>query len=402
MAKKKNDNPSVLDSVASIFSTPEVENPASNMDNAIIDVDRKIEEDAPVPSQEEPEVAKPDVKPSNGDDNSDIPQEVLDRMNGKEKPAEGLDNQNDPKPNDDNNNQPEPPKQEPEEHEPSQADLAEAQGVSALFDAVVESFGYNPNDIQQDAKPVTVDGLTDYIKQVVAQNSVPQYADDRVAQLDAYVKNGGNFEDYYKVQQQQMNLENIDLENEDNQKAVVRELLQRDGYSADKINKRIERFEDADMLEEEAQDALDRLKEIDAQELQVKQQQQAAIQEQQAQQAQAFFQDVTSQITNMTNIRGINVPQEDRARLYDYIFRTDADGLTQYQKDFNKNLSKNLIESAYFTMKGDALLSEAQRDGETSAAKKLREMLRGAKNHSRSSIKDEKQPQAWDIASKYL
>ena len=87
---------------------------------------------------------------------------------------------------------------------------------------------------------------------------------------------------------------------------------------------------------------------------------------------------------------------------YDYIFRTDANGLTQYQKDFNNNLSKNLIESAYFTMKGDALLSEAQRDGQTSAAKKLREMLRGTKNHTRSSIKDEKQPQAWDIASKYL
>ena len=105
----------------------------------------------------------------------------------------------------------------------------------------------------------------------------------------------------------------------------------------------------------------------------------------------------------MTNIRGINVPTEDRQRLYDYIFRTDANGLTQYQKDFNKNLSKNLIESAYFTMKGDALLSEAQRDGETSAAKKLRDILRsGTKNHSRSSVRQEKQHQAWDIASKYL
>lgn len=405
MAKKKN-NPSVLDSVASIFSTPEVETPATNMDNSIIDVDKKIEDDAPDPSKEEPEVAKPDVEPSNGDDNSNIPQEVLDRMDGKTT-DQGLDNQDDPnnKPNDNDQNQQEPPVStdtDANNKEPSQADVAEAQAVSTLFDALVESFGYNPNDIEEDKKPVTADGLTDYLKQVVAQNSVPQYADDRIAQLDTYVKNGGNFEDFYQLQQQSLNLDNLDLENEDNQKAVVRELLQRDGYSQDKINKRIERFEDADMLQEEAEDALDRLKEIDAQELQVKQQQQAAYQEQQAQQAQAFFQDVTSQITNMTNIRGINVPKEDRARLYDYIFRTDANGVTQYQKDFNKNLSKNLIESAYFTMKGDALLSEAQRDGETSAAKKLREMLRGAKNHSRSSIKEEKQPQAWDIASKYL
>lgn len=402
MAKKKN-NPSLLDNVASIFSQPEVENPVADVTNAIIDVDRKIEDDAPDIPEQESEVAnnQQDVPPTNGDDNSDIPQEVLDRMNGKQPPVQPeADNQTDPNiPDDNNNNTP----IESDTHEPTQEELAEAQGVSALFDAVVESFGYNPKDIQEDAKPVTVDGLTDYIKQVVAQNSVPQYADDRIAQLDTYVKNGGNFEDYYRVQQQQMNLENIDLDNEENQKAVVRELLQRDGYSTDKINKRIERFEDADMLQEEAEDALDRLKEIDAQELKIRQQQQAAYQEQQAQQAQAFFQDVTSQITNMTNIRGINVPKEDRARLYDYIFRTDANGLTQYQKDFNKNLSKNLIESAYFTMKGDALLSEAQRDGETSAAKKLRQILRsGTKNHTRSSIQEEKQPQAWDIASRYL
>lgn len=406
MAKKKNDNPSVLDSVASIFSTPEVKTSAANMDNSIIDVDKKIEDDVPDPDKQEPEVNKQDVQPSDGDDNSDIPQEVLDRMNGKTS-SQGLDNQNDPnnKPNDTNKDQLETPvdtNTNTDAQEPSKADIAEAQAVSTLFDALVESFGYNPNDIEEDKKPVTADGLTDYLKQVVADNSVPQYADDRIAQLDNYVKNGGNFEDFYQIQQQQINLDNIDLEDEDNQKAVVRELLQRDGYSSDKINKRIERFEDADMLEEEAQDALDRLKELDAQDLQIKQQQQAAYQEQQAQQAQAFFQDVTSQITNMTNIRGINVPKEDRARLYDYIFRTDANGMTQYQKDFNKNLSKNLIESAYFTMKGDSLLSEAQRDGETSAAKKLREMLRGTKNHSRSSIKEEKQPQAWDIASKYL
>lgn len=409
MKKNKNNNPSVLDSVSSIFNTPEVSNPVTDVSDTILNVDRQTE-DVPDPSKQEPEVNNnQDVDP-NGNDHSDIPQEVLDRMNGKTNPAQGLDNpdnQDDPNnnnnPDDNNHDQQEPhTPDQPDSSEPSDADVAEAQAVSTLFDALIESFGYNPSDIDDDKKPVTADGLTDYIKQVVAQNSQPQYADDRIAQLDTYVKNGGNFEDFYQIQQQQMNLENIDLENEENQKAVVRELLQRDGYSVDKINRRIERFEDADMLEEEAQDALDRLKELDAQELQQREQQQAAYQEQQAQQAQAFFQDVTSQITNMTNIRGINVPKEDRAALYDYIFRTDANGLTQYQKDFNKNLSKNLIESAYFTMKGDALLSEAQRDGQTSAAKKLREMLRGTKNHTRSSIKDEKQPQAWDIASKYL
>ena len=61
----------------------------------------------------------------------------------------------------------------------------------------------------------------------------------------------------------------------------------------------------------------------------------------------------------------------------------------------------NLIESAYFTMKGDALLGEARRNGQTSAANKLRTMLKHqAKNHSTYNAQDEKQISALDIASK--
>jgi len=85
---------------------------------------------------------------------------------------------------------------------------------------------------------------------------------------------------------------------------------------------------------------------------------------------------LNSGIQNLDNIRGIAIPKEDRKALYDYITKTDADGLTQYQKDFNANMVNNLIESAYFTMKGDTLLGNAKKNGQTSAANKLRTMLR--------------------------
>jgi hypothetical protein len=110
---------------------------------------------------------------------------------------------------------------------------------------------------------------------------------------------------------------------------------------------------------------------------------------QQAEQSQAFFTAVTNDINSLTNIRGIAIPKEDRKALYDYIFKVDQNGQSQYTKDFNKNLSKNLIESAYFTMKADALISSAKNTGETSAAEKLRKMLRhSAKNHSTYNADD--------------
>ena len=281
--------------------------------------------------------------------------------------------------------------------DPTEADIVEAQQVSLLFEAIGNSLGWNMDEIDDKDKPVTVDELTKYFSDVVEQNSKPEYADERIQALDEYVRNGGKFEDYYRKQQETLTLDNIDLEDETNQKAVLREFMQRAGYSDEQINKKITRYEDSDVLYDEAEDALDRLKQIRQQEVEEAARQQEEAAKQQEEQSKAFFDTVTKDINSLTNIRGIAVPKEDRKALFDYIFKVDQNGQSQYTKDFNKNLSKNLIESAYFTMKADSLISTAKKTGESSAADKLRNMLRhSAKNHSTFNA-DEKQKSATDL-----
>lgn len=276
----------------------------------------------------------------------------------------------------------------------------EAEQVGAFFDAFAEAAGWSVDDSE---RPKNVDEFVEYMSKVAEENSIPQYADDRIAQLDQYVKNGGRFEDFYQTQQRSMYYYNIDIEDESNQKAVVRDYYKLQGMNDEQINRKIERYEDADMLEDEATDAVNYLKAYEAQQAQYMAQQQEAQRQAQEQQAAQFVEDLTNGINGLADIRGIAIPKEDKKALYDYITKTDADGLTQYQKDFNGNLVNNLIESAYFTMKGDALLGEARRNGQTSAASKLRNMLRHqTKNHSSYNVGTEKQPQLLDIASRYL
>lgn len=276
----------------------------------------------------------------------------------------------------------------------------EAEQVGAFFDAFAEAAGWSVDDSE---RPKNVDEFVEYMSKVAEENSIPQYADDRIAQLDQYVKNGGRFEDFYQTQQRSMYYYNIDIEDESNQKAVVRDYYKLQGMNDEQINRKIERYEDADMLEDEATDAVNYLKAYEAQQAQYMAQQQEAQRQAQEQQAAQFVEDLTNGINGLADIRGIAIPKEDKKALYDYITKTDADGLTQYQKDFNGNLINNLIESAYFTMKGDALLGEARRNGQTSAASKLRNMLRHqTKNHSSYNVGTEKQPQLLDIASRYL
>lgn len=77
------------------------------------------------------------------------------------------------------------------------------------------------------------------------------------------------------------------------------------------------------------------------------------------QRQQKFFDDVVGEIKSLDNIRGIKIPAKDKKELLAYIFKADASGKTQYQKDYSKSV-KNLIESAYFTMRGDTLLDAAK------------------------------------------
>lgn len=323
------------------------------------------------------------------EDTSEIPKEVLDNMNN------GLNTTN------------ETGDKGEEQHEtstePTEDDITEAEKVGALFDAVAESFGWNVDDIEEDARPVTVEGLTDYLREVVEQNSKPEYADERVQKLDEYIKNGGKFEDFYAVQQQELNYDTLDIEDETNQRAVIREFLQASGYSEDQINSKIDRYESADMLEEEAEDALGRLKTIRQQQAEQLQQQQEQARLKQEEDNKAFITDVTNQINGLTQIHGVAIPREDRKALFDYIFKQDANGFSQYQKDFTKNLAKNLIESAYFTMRADSFVTEAKKNGQTSAAQKLRQVLRhSSKNHTTFNADEDKQRPAWEIASKFL
>lgn len=342
------------------------------------------------PDDNKPTEDNKNVDPNAKEDNSEIPDNILNNTSDDNKQDSEQDQYNTDLNQTDDYNQ----------DENTEDDPGEAEQIGAFFDAFAEANGWS---VDEDEKPKNVDELVDYIKNVVETNSVPEYADERIEQLDQYVKNGGKFEDFYQTQQRTMSYDNIDIEDESNQKQAVRDYYKLQGMSDEQINRKIERYEDADMLEDEATDAVNYLKAYEEQKAQYMAQQQEAQRQAQEQQAIQFAQDLTNGINNLTNIRGISIPKEDKKALYDYITKTDADGLTAYQKEFNGNLVNNLIESAYFTMKGDALLGEANRNGQTSAANKLRNMLRHqTKNHSSYNVGTEKQPQIWDVASRYL
>lgn len=327
-----------------------------DIDNIDIDAAAETLTDEELEKLRQKPVDKQDDVDDDEDDNQE-PEPTKSKKNKKEKDTESEpdDKDDDTDDNDDVDNEP-----------------SEGNAVSAFFEAMSEKMGWELDE--DDEIPSTPEELVDYFQSVIEENSVPRYASEEVEALDNFVKNGGNLRDYFEIDGE-LDLEEISIEdNEINQKLVLKEFLKEKGFSSKQIEKKLTKYEDAGLLEDESEDALEALKEIREQ----KKQQLLKDQENQAKAAakrqQEYFQSVVTEIKGMDNIRGIKIPEKDKQVLLEYIFKPDADGMTKFQKDWSKSV-KNLLESAYFTMKGDTLLKAAKSEGSTKAINKFKDSL---------------------------
>lgn len=265
--------------------------------------------------------------------------------------------------------------EEETEEEEGAEDNNEENVVTNFFDAMAEKLNWEFEEDED--KPKSVDELINYFQNVIEENSKPEYSSEEVEALDNFVKQGGDLKKYLTIDAE-LDLDDIDIEDEANQKLVVKQLLKEKGFSTKKIDKLVSRYEEAGLLEDEAQDALEDLKEIkEERKKQLLEDQKKAYREQ-LQRQQQFYDNVVSEIKGLKNIRGITVPEKDKKVLMDYILKPDTDGKTKYQKDYAKGGVKNLIESAYFTMNADKLIEAAKREGNNSAIDKFRRSLKSS------------------------
>lgn len=265
--------------------------------------------------------------------------------------------------------------EEEAEEEEEIEDNNEENVVTNFFDVMAEKLNWEFEEDED--KPKSVDELINYFQNVIEENSKPEYSSEEVEALDNFVKQGGDLKKYLTIDAE-LDLDDIDIEDETNQKLVVKQLLKEKGFSTKKIDKLVSRYEEAGLLEDEAQDALEDLKEIkEERKKQLLEDQKKAYREQ-LQRQQQFYDNVVSEIKGLKNIRGITVPEKDKKVLMDYILKPDTDGKTKYQKDYAKGGVKNLIESAYFTMNADKLIEAAKREGNNSAIDKFRRSLKSS------------------------
>lgn len=249
---------------------------------------------------------------------------------------------------------------------------SEGELVSSFFDSLADKLGWD--DITDEERPKTAEELIDYFADVISENSVPTYASDEVAALDEFVRNGGNLRDYIKIDQE-IDLDNIEVEgNEGNQRQILRELLKEKGFSDAQISKKLNKYEDAGILEDEAIDAVETLKEIKEQRKQQLLEDQKRYAAQQTQRQQQYVNNVVNTLKSMDNIYGVKISEKDKARVLQFIFKPDADGKTAFQKKWSEDV-KNLLQTAYFMMDGEKFTKASEQKGSNAAVNRFKQQL---------------------------
>jgi hypothetical protein len=189
-------------------------------------------------------------------------------------------------------------------------DDSESDTIISFFDSISERLGWE--DVEDDEKPKTAEELVEYFQEVIEENSVPQYASEEVEALDKFVKNGGNLRDYFQIDGE-LDLEDFEIEdNEVNQKLILKEFLKEKGFNNKQIDKKLTKYEDAGLLEDEATDALEALRDIREQKKQQLLEEQEKSAKELKKRQQDYFNSVVTEIKGMDNIRGIKIPQKDK------------------------------------------------------------------------------------------
>ena len=249
-------------------------------------------------------------------------------------------------------------------------------------------------DYQDDEFEDSEDFLLNKVEETI-KTSVEDYKNGLPPEVKYLVDNfeeGVPLHDLINLSSQQQEYDNIPVqaidEDQELQRALVRDLLYRNGWSQDKINQKIQRYVDSGVLSEEAKDAHSSLQDIQKRE---KEQYVEQVKQENAKRVNTYntwLKDLSSHIDSKEEIiKGVKITPKQRQTLYNNITKVDADGKNAILKAREADPEFHL-KVAYFATVLNWDLSGMKRTSKTKATRSLVDSL-STRKPSTDSIANE-------------
>jgi len=196
--------------------------------------------------------------------------------------------------------------------------------------------------------------------------------DSELKQALEFYEKGGKFDEYLNLKNQ-INYEEVGLEEELNQKTMIQHYLINQGITDNKkIQDKIEKYEDAGILKEEAETAQEYLAKVqkEKKERLIKEQNQKAEQEEQRRKEEAD--QFKEEVLNLNKIGEFEITKNEAKKLYDYITKPVKNGKTQNELDHDQETQ---LKIAYFKMKNFKLGDKVKKQVSNKSVKEIKEAL---------------------------
>jgi len=200
-----------------------------------------------------------------------------------------------------------------------------------------------------------------------------------------YVMLGGNVEDYYKAITPEIDYKSIDIDNESVQKSVLKTLYRNNGYSDEQITKKLDKFEIAGILKEEAEEAsilLAKAQEKEKGALIENQRREA----EQSRQRQAKIWGEMEQIVKNRKVQDFEIPVSEIQSTLDYMKKPVKNGMSQWQIDQNDLTLEDRAALAFFMKNKGKLGKYINQAATTQRVSTLRSKLTGGKTTMKSGM----------------
>jgi hypothetical protein len=234
------------------------------------------------------------------------------------------------------------------------------------------------------------EGFKDRISKTI-ESKVQDYKDslsDLSKQYIEYLENGGRPQEFIEMYSMP-DFSNISRdkvsEDENMQKAIVREFLRAQNYSAEEIDEEIQDYEDTGILDKKADRALGKLVEAQEQDRARFQEEQKQAKIRQYEKEQKMLEDLKTDIEKRDDIMGFQVSKKDKTDFYKYLTEIDKKtGKTRMLMDAENDPDAQL-KMAYLYYKGFDF-SKVEKKARTKNASNLKNNLDKFNRESRNKV----------------
>lgn len=284
----------------------------------------------------------------------------------------------------------EPPQQsqqQPAEQQPQQQQEQEqGQEEKTITETIKEQFGIQ--ELSDKEFPDTTEGVVQLASEAARQLAVNEFQrmtsqDPLVKEVIEHQQNGGDPRKLLYTKYPQSDYRNIELDREDTDqhKQIVRDYYKRLGESDEDIQTYIKDLEQAGTLSERAERFLTKLTEAQTKDERELKEQQRKQQEEYQRKVQEFWSGVWNTLNKMDNIGGIKLPESEKSGFFSYIAdKVSEDGMSKADLDrSNRDTNQQLLHDYIDYLqneKGYTLQSLIKNTATSAATRSLTEQIK--------------------------